>query len=187
MLRPFLALTLISALPAATATAQSSGQDLGRWNMSANEQGCMVYAHSARGTVFSVWGRAGQQSLGFLVQNKEWSSLQDGGVYDLRVTFDNRGGWPVQAIAQREIDRDGPGLLFTVEPGVAEGANFMNEFADAKAMRISREGAQVDSLSLEDSEKAMAALGHCLRVVWSVNGIVDQSEAIGEAIAATTT
>jgi hypothetical protein len=73
----------------------------------------------------------------------------------------------VEATARREIDSDGPGFYFSLEPGGASGKTFMDAFSTAQGMRISRDGKNVDTLPLAGSEGAMSALARCLAERWS--------------------
>jgi hypothetical protein len=155
-------------LALATAPAAALGQDgqMGGWALAQMPTGCMVQATSPQGTMLSIWGFAGEAKLAFLLQNRDWNSLQDGRNYDLKLDTDSQS-WPVEAIARQHIDSDGPGLLFTVEPGGTSNRGFINAFATSRGMRISQNGRSFDTLPLEGSRGAMAALAKCLAERWS--------------------
>jgi hypothetical protein len=164
MFRPMIAALLLAA-PGAAAIAQDENQ--GSWGVAAMPNGCMVEAVSPQGTMLSIWGFAGAPRLAFLLQNKEWGALRDGQSYKLNLEFAGMRSWPVDATARENIDSDGPGYLFTVQPGGEGAAGFLNAFTSAKGMRISRDGRSVDTLPLEGSRGAMAALAKCLAARWS--------------------
>jgi len=153
---------LIAASPAA---AFGQGDEMGGWALAQMPNGCMVQATSPQGTMLSIWGFAGEAKLAFLLQNRGWNSLRDGANYALKLDTDAQS-WPVQAIARQHIDSDGPGLLFTVQPGGADNSGFINAFASSKGMRISQNGRSFDTLPLEGSHGAMAALAKCLAERW---------------------
>ena len=164
MFRPLIAALLLAA-PGAAALAQ--GDSEGSWGVAAMPNGCMVEAISPQGTMLSIWGFAGAPRLAFLLQNKQWGALRDGQNYKLKLEFAGMQSWPVDATARRDIDSDGPGFLFTVQPGDQGATNFLNAFTSAKGMRISRDGRSVDTLPLDGSRGAMAALAKCLAERWS--------------------
>jgi hypothetical protein len=130
--------------------------------------GCMVEAVSPQGTMLSVWAFAGQPKLAFLLQNKGWNALQDGRSYKLSLDFvGTPTAVPVDATARQNIDSDGPGFLFTVQPGGDGARSFLNAFTSAEGMKISREGRSVDTLPLAGSRGAMGALAKCLAERWT--------------------
>jgi len=164
MFRHLLACSLLAA-PLAAAPAQTEGTG---WGLARIPGACMVHADSPQGTVLSIWGFAGQEKIGFLIQNKQWESLREGQRYDLEVVFVGMRAWPVRATARRDIDSDGPGFFFTVEPGDRpDGGGFIDAFATAKGMEISRDGATFDSLKLAGSRGAVASLARCMADLWA--------------------
>ena len=70
---------VIAALLASAPFAAASGQEgsEGKWALAAMPNGCMVQAVSPQGTMLSVWGFAGEDKLGFLLQNRGWE-VEDG-------------------------------------------------------------------------------------------------------------
>ena len=173
MLRHLFAFSLLAA-PAAAVTATLSptpaqaeaAEEEGQWGLAAMPNGCMVQAVSPAGTMISIWGFAGQEKLAFLLQNRGWQSLRDGGSYDVRVDFVGVRSMPVDATARERIDADGPGFFFTVEPGGESGDGFLEAFATADGMRIVQDGRSVDTLPLAGGRGAMAALARCLAEKW---------------------
>jgi hypothetical protein len=153
---------LVAASPAA---ALGQSDDMGGWALAQMPNGCMVQATSPQGTMLSIWGFAGEAKFAFLLQNRGWDSLRDGANYALKLDTDAQS-WPVQAIARQHIDSDGPGLLFTIQPGGSPNSGFINAFASSKGMRISQNGRSFDTLPLEGSRGAMAALAKCLAQRW---------------------
>lgn len=155
---------LLAAAPLAAASGQEQAQ--GKWALAAMPNGCMVQAVSPNGTMLSVWGFAGDEKLGFLLQNRGWE-VEDGAATPLEVEFAGIRAWPVEATARAHIDRDGPGLFFTVEPG-GDGAHaFLAAFTSAEGMSIRRDGASVDTLPLAGSRSAMSGLARCLAERWN--------------------
>jgi hypothetical protein len=154
---------LVAASPAA---AFGQNDEMGGWALAQMPNGCMVQATSPQGTMLSIWGFAGEAKLAFLLQNRGWNSLHDGQNYNLKLDTDG-SSWPVEAIARQHIDSDGPGLLFTIEPGAAPTGGFLTAFSTAKGMRISQNGRSFDTLPLEGSRGAMGALAKCLAERWS--------------------
>ena len=173
------------AVPAGGAMAQA--EETGNWAVGAMPNGCMMQAVSPQGTMLSVWGLAGDDKLGFLLQNRDWDALRDGASYQLKLDFLGVSSLPVEATARREIDSDGPGFYFTMQPGGAGGKSFMDAFSTAQGMRISRDGKSVDTLSLSGSKGAMSALARCLADRWSEGaGEAPEAEAAAEAEGPTT-
>ncbi len=164
MFRRIIAAFLLT-VPAGAALGQV--EDTGDWAVGAMPNGCMMQAVSPQGTMLSVWGTAGDDKLGFLLQNKGWDALRDGASYHLKLDFLGVSSLPVEATARREIDSDGPGFYFQLEPGGASGRSFMDAFSTAQGMRISQEGRSVDTLPLAGSKGAMSALARCLAERWS--------------------
>ena len=162
MLRSVIAAFLLAA-PAAAALGQT-GQD-GEWALATMPNGCMVQTVSEQGTMLSVWGFAGEEKLGFLLQNRAWS-VHDGQRDDLQVEFLGDRSWPVEATARENIDADGPGFYFTVEPGGLASSGFLNSFTSAHGMRIRPDGESADTLPLAGSRGAMATLARCLSDRW---------------------
>lgn len=153
---------LVAASPAA---AFGQSDEMGGWALAQMPNGCMVQATSPQGTMLSIWGFAGETKLAFLLQNRGWNSLRDGANYALKLDTDAQS-WPVEAIARQHIDSDGPGLLFTIQPGGNDNSGFINAFASSKGMRISQNGRSFDTLPLEGSHGAVAALAKCLAQRW---------------------
>ncbi len=164
MLRYMMA-ALLAAAPLAPASAQSEKTE--GWALAAMQGGCMVQAVSPRGTMLSIWAFAGEEKLGFLLQNRGWE-VEDGKKTPLQVEFQGARAWPVEATARAEIDADGPGLYFTVEPGGA--GNFLTAFTSARGMSIRRDGADVDTLPLAGSRGAISSLAKCLADRWNESG-----------------
>lgn len=172
MLRHLFVLSLLAA-PAAAVTAtlpptpaRAEASEAGQWGLAAMPNGCMVQAVSPAGTMISIWGFAGQEKLAFLLQNRGWQSLRDGGSYDVRVDFVGVRSMPVDATARERIDADGPGFFFTVEPGGESGQGFLEAFSTADGMRIVQDGRSVDTLPLAGGRGAMASLARCLAEKW---------------------
>lgn len=163
MFRRMMAVLLVAASPAA---AIGQGDEMGGWALAQMPNGCMVQATSPQGTMISIWAFAGEEKLAFLLQNRSWNSLRDGKNYALKLDTDAQT-WPVEAIARQHIDSDGPGLLFTVQPGASTNSGFLSAFASSKGMRISQAGRSFDTLPLAGSHGAMASLAKCLAERWS--------------------
>jgi hypothetical protein len=139
---------------------------MGDWALATMPNGCMVQATSPQGTMISVWGFAGQDKLAFLLQNREWS-VRDGQAYKLNLEFVGVESRPVNATARQNIDSDGPGFLFTLQPGARESAGFLSAFTSARGMTIRQGGQSFDTLPLAGSRNAMGALAKCLADRWS--------------------
>lgn len=161
MLRYVMA-ALLAAAPLGAVSAQPEKTQ--GWALAAMPNGCMVQAVSPKGTMLSIWAFAGEEKLGFLLQNRGWE-VEDGKKTALQVEFQGARAWPVEATARANIDSDGPGLFFTVEPGGR--GNFLTAFTSAEGMSIRREGASVDTLPLSNSRGAMADLAKCLSERWN--------------------
>ncbi|HYI41849.1 MAG TPA: hypothetical protein VE053_16190 [Allosphingosinicella sp.] len=166
MLRYMMAALLASA-PVGAASAQP--QKTEDWALAAMPNGCMVQAVSPHGTMLSIWAFAGEEKLGFLLQNRDWD-VEDGKKTALQVAFSGARAWPVEATARADIDADGPGLYFTVEPGGADRGDFLAAFTSARGMSIRRDGADVDTLPLAGSRGAIANLAKCLADRWNESG-----------------
>lgn len=166
MLRYVMA-ALLAAAPVAAASGQEEAE--GKWALAAMQGGCMVQAVSPHGTMLSVWGFAGDEKLGFLLQNRDWT-VEDGAKTPLEVEFAGARSWPVEATARAHIDRDGPGLFFTVEPGGTGARSFLAAFTSAEGMSIRREGTSVDTMPLAGSRGAIASLAKCLAERWNEAG-----------------
>lgn len=164
MLRYVMA-ALLAAAPLGMASAQQEKTQ--GWALATMQGGCMVQAVSPHGTMLSIWAFAGEEKLGFLLQNRGWE-VEDGKKTPLQVEFAGARAWPVEATARANIDSDGPGLYFTVEPGGR--GNFLAAFTSAEGMRIRREGASVDTLPLADSRGAISSLAKCLADRWNEAG-----------------
>jgi hypothetical protein len=164
MLRYVMA-ALLAAAPIGSAPAQQSKTE--GWALAAMPNGCMVQAVSPRGTMLSIWAFAGEENLGFLLQNPGWQ-VEDGQKTPLQVEFPGARAWPVEATARAHIDSDGPGLFFTVEPGGR--GNFLSAFTSAQGMNIRRDGASVDTLPLAGSRGAISSLAQCLADRWNDAG-----------------
>jgi hypothetical protein len=173
MYRLLLGFSLLAASAAASAqnplanpsADPSANRDSSPWGLARAPGSCMLHASSPQGTVVSIWGFAGEPRIGFLIQNKEWA-IRDGERYDLKVDFLGVRAWPVQATARGDLDSDGPGFFFTVEPGASSGG-FLDALASAKGMAISRNGAAMDSLPLAGSREAVSALARCMADLWA--------------------
>ncbi|HEX8468475.1 MAG TPA: hypothetical protein VF620_11790 [Allosphingosinicella sp.] len=172
MLRYVMA-ALLAAAPLGAAQAQPRKTD--GWALAAMRGGCMVQAVSPHGTMLSVWAFAGEEKLGFLLQNRGWQ-VEDGKKTALQVEFSGARTLPVEATARADIDSDGPGLYFTVEPGASDRGDFLAAFTSARGMSIRRDGADVDTLSLAGSRGAMSSLAKCLADRWNEAGPVPAKE-----------
>ena len=166
MLRYMMA-ALLAAAPLGAASAQPEKTE--GWALAAMQGGCMVQAVSPSGTMISIWAFAGEEKLGFLLQNRGWE-VEDGKKTPLQVEFPGARAWPVEATARAEIDADGPGLYFTVEPGGVARGNFLTAFTSARGMSIRRDGADVDTLPLAGSRGAISSLAKCLADRWNESG-----------------
>ena len=166
---------LLLTVPTGAALAQS--EEMGGFGLATMPNGCMVQAVSPQGTMISIWGMAGDDKLGILLQNREWSSLREGASYKLSIDFVGGSSLPVEATAREKIDEDGPGLYFTLEPGGASGKGFIDAFSSATRMQITQQGKKFDTMPLAGGRGAMGALARCLADRWA-NG--EAIEAAGE-------
>jgi hypothetical protein len=169
-------LVLVATAASGAALAQTSTATAGNWTLEAAPNGCVVHAASPSGTVVSIWGLAGESSLSFLVQNQRWNSFADGQRYDIRVSFEKGRTFPMKAVARRNIDRDGPGLTFPISPAPAGGASFLEQFAAADGMHITRND-EVETVRLVNTDVALRGLAKCLRQVWAISALRESDEA----------
>lgn len=177
----FKSVLVLIAAASASSLAVAQTANTGRWTLEAAPNGCVVHAASPSGTVVSIWGLAGESSLSFLVQNKSWNSFAEGQRYDIQVSFDDKRAWPMKAVARRNIDSDGPGLTFAVDPApAAGGVAFLEQFAAANGMRIVRND-EVETVTLVNTGVALNGLAKCLKQVWAA------AAAEGDEAAPTTT
>lgn len=170
MLKPLLACLTLAALPAA---ALAEPTPPGEWAVGASSEGCIAHTSLPQGTVLSVLAGAGQDNLMVLIQNRNWSSLEDGGRHKVAVQLDGRSPWQFDAVARTELDADGPGLLFTVPPGEREGAKFISELATAAGMNVGQDGRQLEAARLSGGDSAMAQLAKCMSRMWG-GGVAGQ-------------
>lgn len=181
MLKPLLASLLLAAPSAAAISQTAPTTPAGQWRLASSTEGCMVHAASGHGTVLSIAASPDQEALLFIVQNPRLASLETGGQYPVEVEFDDMGAWEIDAVAQRDLDRDGPGVIFAVRPGKEDGANFIKEFAGASGMHIGRDGVKLDSVPLDGSRPAMAQMAQCMGQMWSdVSGTQAEAEPVFE-------
>jgi hypothetical protein len=159
----------LSLLQSAGAVPPAAGpENVQGWTVASDPQGCLVHTTGRPGTMLSVFALPSQEGIGFLLQNRKWSDLEDGAVYPLTIRFDDGSDWPVPAIARTDIDEDGPGLYFAIRPGSEKGGrDFIGEFAGAGGMHIANDGTVVESLSLSNSRGATVALARCLSRIWT--------------------
>ncbi len=161
----------LSLLQAAAQPAAQKVQETQSWQFESTQEGCLAHASYAGGTVLSVFALPDQNGIGFLLQNRAWTGLVDGQVYPLNVRFGDGSSWPLRAIGRTEIDQDGPGLFFAIEPGVQErGRDFMGEFAGASGMHVSAQGLSVGNLGLTGTREATVQLAQCLSRLMSGEG-----------------
>lgn len=186
MLKPLFAFLLL-ATPSVAAVSQSTASQsnapqtipAGQWRLASGTDNCMVHAASGRGTVLSIAASPDEQALLFIVQHRQFSALEDGGQYPVEVEFDQMGEWQIDAVAQKDLDQDGPGIIFAVRPGREDGANFIKEFAGASGMHIGRGGMKMDSLPLQGAKPVMAQMAQCLGKMWS-NASATEEEKVFE-------
>lgn len=166
MLSTVIALSLFQT--AASATPPPRVENLQGWNVTSDSGSCLVHTTQRAGTMLSVFALPEREGIGFLLQNRKWTDLEDGAVYPITIRFDNGREWPLPALARTEIDEDGPGLYFAIRPGSEEGGrDFIGEFAAAAGMRVANDGAEVDKLALTNSRGATVALAQCLSRIWT--------------------
>lgn len=161
--------TLVAlSLVQAAAVQPAVPQTLQGWTVLDNDRGCAVNTAQSGGTRLSVFALPNQEGIGFLMQNPDWTTLEDGEIYPLTIRFDDGSDWRIPALARLRIDRNGPGLFFAIQPGSAEdGRDFMVQFASATGMDVTNNGAQVERLRLTNSRGATQALAQCLGRLWS--------------------
>ena len=164
MLKPLLACFALASLPAA-ALAQTPAS--GAWTVSGSAEGCIAHTTLPQGTVMSVLAGPGQESLLFLIQNRGWSSLEEGSRHKVAVQLDGRSPYQFDAVAKTQLDSDGPGLIFAVEPGEAEGAKFINELAGAAGLTVGQNGQRLEGARLSGGGSAMARLAERMSRMWN--------------------
>ena len=174
MLKPLIASLALVALPAAALSQQSTAP--GEWKVSGSSNGCIAHTTLPQGTVVSVLAGTGQESLLFLIQNRSWGSLQDGSRYDLAVQLDGKDDYEFDAVAKTELDSDGPGLMFAVPPGEADGARFIAAFAKAGGMAVGQGGEAIASVRLTGGGSAMTQLAQCMSRLWSGGATAQQAK-----------
>jgi len=159
--------TLVALSLMQAAASPPAAHNLQGWTVLENDRACAVNTDNGGGTRLSVFALPNHEGIGFLIQNHDWTTLEDGAVYPLSIRFDEVGDggseWPIPALARLQIDRHGPGLFFAIRPGSAEdGRDFMVQFASARGMNVSNNGAQVERMALADSRRATQALAQCI-------------------------
>lgn len=169
MLKPVIASLFLAASATASfsqvpTTAPSAN---GQWTLASGSDACMIHASSGTGTVLSLTGKAGEEALLFVIQNNRFDSLNDGQQVGIELEFDDFGEWKIPALAQRNLDSDGPGLVFAIRPGRSDGANFLKEFAAASGMRIAQAQSPLESLSFAGGQAAISSLATCLSEKWA--------------------
>ena len=165
MVKPLFAFLALVGLPSAALSQQASAP--GEWKVSGSPSGCIAHTTLPQGTVVSVLAGTGQESLLFLIQDRSWESLQDGSRHELAVQLDGGGKFEFEAVAKTELDSDGPGLMFAVPPGEADGARFIAEFAKAGGMAVGEGGEAIASVRLTGGGSAMTELAQCMSRLWS--------------------
>ena len=187
MLKPLFAFLALAAAPVAVAQAPvtpdapDAPAPARDWQLAAADNGCMIHAGSSGGTVLSITASTDRDNLLFIVQNRQWDSLPDGAPYALDIEFDRLGPWQIQAVAQAELDQDGPGLIFVVRPGQEDGQRFMREFAAASIVEVGHGGTTLDSVPLGGSHAAMAGMARCIGEAMSQAGSITGLPADDEA------
>ncbi len=181
MLKPLLAFLSLAALPAAALSQQAAP---GEWQVSGSESGCIAHSTLPQGMVVSVLAGAGQESLLFLVQKREWAELRDGTRYKLAVQLDGRSNYNFSGVAKTELDSDGPGIMFAVAPGEADGARFIQEFSKAGGMALGQDGQALANVRLAGGGSAMTQLAQCMSRLWNggvaASGKPEAPAAIGD-------
>lgn len=168
MLKPLFACLALATLPSAALSQQAPAPGApGEWKVSGSSSGCIAHTTLPQGTVVSVLAGSGQESLLFLIQNRDWGSLEDGSRHALAVELDGGSTFEFDAVAKTELDSDGPGLLFAVPPGEADGARFIAEFAKAGGMAVGEGGEAIASVRLTGGGSAMTQLAQCMSQLWS--------------------
>lgn len=165
MLKPLLACVALAALPVAAVSQPPANP--AEWRVAGGAGGCIAHRSFAQGTVVSVMAGPGQESLLFIIQNRGWSSLEDGTRHDIAVQLDGSNSFEFDAVAKTELDSDGPGLIFTVQPGDNEGARFLAAFAGASGMNVGQDGRALASLPLRGGSTAMTGLAQCMARMWN--------------------
>jgi hypothetical protein len=165
MLKPLFACLALAALPSAALSQRSATP--GEWTVSGSASGCIAHTTLSQDIVVSVLAGTGQESLLFLIQNRGWDSLEDGSRHELAVQLDGGSQFEFDAVAKTELDSDGPGLMFAVPPGEADGARFIAEFAKAGGMAVGEDGEAIASVRLTGGGSAMTELAQCMSRLWS--------------------
>jgi hypothetical protein len=165
MLKPLLACLSLAALPAAALSQEIAASP--EWKVSGSESGCIAHSTLPQGMVVSVLAGAGQESLLFLIQKREWAELRDGTRYKLAVKLDGRSDYSFDAVAKTELDSDGPGIMFAVAPGEVEGARFISEFSKAGGMAVGEGSTSIATVRLAGGGTAMTALAQCMSRLWN--------------------
>ncbi len=164
MFGTMIALSLLQAAASPPATTQN----LQGWNVLDNDRGCAVNSAHSGGTRLSVFALPSGQGIGFLIQNRDWTTLEEGAMYPLAIRFDDGSEWRIPALARLEIDEHGPGMFFAIRPGSETGGrDFMSQFAAARGMSVTNNGARVEQLTLTNSRGATVALASCISRLWS--------------------
>jgi hypothetical protein len=177
MVKPLFACLALAALPSAALSQQSAAP--GDWKVSGSASGCIAHTTLPQGTVVSVLAGTGQESLLFLIQNRSWESLEDGSRHELAVQLDGGSKFEFEAVAKTELDSDGPGLIFAVPPGEADGARFIAEFAKSAGMAVGEDGEAIASVRLTGGGSAMTELAQCMSRLWSSGATAQQSKPRG--------
>ena len=174
MLKPLFACLALAALPSAALSQQAAMR--GEWKVSGSASGCIAHTTLPQGAVVSVLAGTGQENLLFLIQDRSWESLEDGSRHQLAVQLDGGSQFEFDAVAKTELDSDGPGLMFAVPPGEADGARFIAEFAKAGGMAVGEDGEAIASVRLSGGGSAMAELAQCMSRLWSGGATAQQAK-----------
>jgi len=174
MVKPLFAFLALAVLPSAALSQQASAP--AEWTVSGSASGCIVHTTLPQGSVVSVLAGTGQESLLFLIQNRSWESLQDGSRHELAVQLDGGSKFEFDAVAKTELDSDGPGLMFAVTPGDADGARFIAEFAKAGGMAVGEGGRAIASVRLTGGASAMTQLAQCMSQLWGAGATAQQAK-----------
>jgi hypothetical protein len=160
---------LIAASMLFATPASAESIEVGGWTLNRDSDSCMLYARFLDNSTLTVYATPedfAKGELTFVVQNPKWQSLNNSALYKLDVEFDNLGEWSVTAMASKDLDRDGPGLMFIRSTNTnKDGDNFLAEFALSNVIHIRRNGTAIVNLNLSGTHKATLALGRCMRSI----------------------
>lgn len=138
-------------------------QDVGGWTIAVDrtiDNSCFMIAKVDTDVLMRFQFNAAREDVQMIIANTRWDALEDGRTFPVVVTLGDGSPW--EGLAQSKQWKDVlPSLVLSVSGEDRQAVAFVEQFSRIGRVRVSTDGSEIVSLSLEGTQEAVREMMAC--------------------------